>query len=532
MSVIEPAARAAFLDGGWPAVLALAGGAVKVALFSAGVECSSGGYARQTIDALSLATNTAGGSYKDAETVTFTPTGGGFAYDQVKLYARNGTTLLMTGDVGSSFSVTGEAHNLTVQTQIPASAAIACNTAAQIQTGLTNQKTSRARVRLAAANIPVTSTITMVDGVGGWLEGEGGSEPFDPFFDSLTTRLRWAGTRGVADYTPLLRYELGRGHISHIAFDGATVAQMEAGSVDKAGIGLLMRRANSVEYSGVGTGKALADDLYFSYFKKAMLLAEAYLDSNCDECTWRDLEFSRNDIAVELSGLQTMGHHFWYPRFGDNPIIFNVKAGGDVTLTNALMAGRGNVLFNVPSGTAANFGQNNGSFSTLGRLKIDSQATTCKLVSMYPTTGAGYYLDFDLQGVHFPSPQHSSGTEVKFWGGQATWNGASWDDTSAPALACDISGNTCVRLTATRNLQRGMLGWNTGTQGVTRYIVRDARVYFHPSEAVTDVRELADVDKDFSSGKCHFTFENVYCYDTQDPMAPGDPLPDWTGYLN
>lgn len=521
MSSIEPAAQAAILDGGLPGLITLGGGSLRVALFRQGVECSGNGYARQTIASSSAASAGSGlvPSSKNAAAVTFTPSGGSITYDQVRVFAANGTTLYSTSDRGSDL-VINEPAVMTISYQIPQSPALPCYTAAEIQAALTAQRTSRQRVYSAGIDIPIDSTLEMVNGVGGWLEGQAATEPANSTFNAAATEYRWAGSRGPADYTPLLRYERGRGVIRHIAFRGATVAQINAGSVDKAGIALLMRRAQA-PWDGVGTGKGLCDDLYFSYFKTAVKLAESLTDFNCDECTWNDLQFDRNDICVELSAYQTMGHHFKHPRFGVNPILFNIIAGGDLSLTHALIAGRGSTVFNFPSGSAANFGQNNAGYTTNGRIKIDSQATSAKVVSMYPTTGGGYYADFDLQGLHFPSPQAAGGQEVNFWSG--THSGVA--DTSEPAAAFDISGNTCCRITGAKNLQRGMLAWNTGTHGVTRYVVRDCRVFARAGQEITDVRELADVDLNYSSGKAHFTFENCYDYST------GLPLTDWSGYL-
>lgn len=499
---VAAAAQNAILDGGLPALITLGGGSLRVALFLDGVECSGNGYARQTVSTASAAAS----GQKDLATVTFTASGGSIVYNQAKVYAADGTTLYLTSGISSDNTIGAEAHVMTLSLRTLDNNPIYCANPTELQAALSAQQTSRQKVAAAGIEHAFTSTLVADAGVGGWLEGLGSHEPSNAFYDALSTVFYWAGARGGTE--SLMRYERARMILRHIMFQGATQAEITAGVVEKAYCGLFMKRAIT-PYAGAGTGKIIGDDLMFSWFKKAIILGGGLAEHNNDLCSWNDLFFDRNDCAVEMVGQQVLGHHFLRPHFGDNTIGFNVISGGDVSITNGTMEGRGNTLFNFPTGSENNFGGNNNSYSIQG-LKIDAQATTAKILSMAnPAQGYGYYSNLHFDRLHFPEPILANGAECPFWGGAAI----------APAFVA--SGNAVVTITNPINLQRGMLGHDTAGSGLTKYRIIGARVYYRAADPITQVQDL--IRPAGNVGLAHYTFEGCYNY------TSGSYYADWSG---
>lgn len=120
--MITAATKAAFLDDGVPGILRLAGGSLRAMLFVGGVEVSGGGYARQSTDDVAAAQNNVllKIAYVDVGPVTFTATGAGFSYDEIRIYNRAGSVLLMSLWAGGPRAVeTGEPHQMTIRFEIP-----------------------------------------------------------------------------------------------------------------------------------------------------------------------------------------------------------------------------------------------------------------------------------------------------------------------------------------------------------------------------------------------------------------------------
>lgn len=90
-------AKLASAKGAADRTMSEAGGAIIVALFSGGVECSGNGYARESLTGTGSATEIDSGTAAlcaVTETATFTASGGAITFDQIKIYRANGTTEL------------------------------------------------------------------------------------------------------------------------------------------------------------------------------------------------------------------------------------------------------------------------------------------------------------------------------------------------------------------------------------------------------------------------------------------------------
>lgn len=122
MITIEPTAAAAFLDGGLPGLLTLAGGSVRVALFYRGTECTGNGYSRKTCSTVDAAVEDDSHTYGDIGDVTFTATGSAIVFDQIRVYAADGTTLLSKTPPSPSSITPGEPQVMTLRYQLPTNA--------------------------------------------------------------------------------------------------------------------------------------------------------------------------------------------------------------------------------------------------------------------------------------------------------------------------------------------------------------------------------------------------------------------------
>lgn len=515
MSIVTPAALSAILDGGFPALVALGGGELRVALFNDGTEVSGNGYARQTINELSLASNADDRfTGKAAEAVTFTPSGGSITYDQVKVFNRSGTTLYITSDVGPETTISG-AHSVTLQLQIPGTASVPCITAAEVQAGLDNDITNRLPVELAAVRIPVASQLSMTgtlttDGaVGGAIIGLGATERVASTLDRLRSTVYWTGDRDALDTEALLRITRSDIKIRGVAFDGATDAEILAGVVNRGPCAIELDRASTGP--GVGSGKFQFDDVSFCYWRTGLRLANALDDGNCDESEYRNLFFDRCDVAVELNGAQTMEHHFTAPRFRLTDECIRLNAGGAVSISGGNMTHPGTVIKYAATNAQTGFGHNNASVTIDGRFKLDSQSTGGKVIHMEQIASWGYFAQVNAYDVHLPSPA-VNGVDRPYW---STDDGTNINDIDPIVF---LSGNANINFFGWRNLQRGMFAWYAGAgSSITVNVIGGQWWSGNGGTALSAIEQLCNTA--ISHGPAYFNFYKVASYGTATPLA-------------
>lgn len=516
MSSIEPAAQAAILDGGLPGLIALGGGSLRVALFRLGVECSGNGYARQTITSSSAASAGSGlvPSAKNAATVTFTPSGGSITYDQVRVFAANGTTLYSTSDRGSAL-VINEPAVMTISYQIPQSPALPAYTAEEVQDALTNDITTRQPCILGGARIPVASQLSMTgtlttDGaIGGAIIGLGATERVASTLDRLRSTVYWTGDRGALDTEALLRITRSDVQLRGVSFDGATDAEILAEVVNRGPCAIELDRATTG--ASVGSGKFKFDDVSFCYWRTGLRLANALADGNCDESEYRNLFFDRCDVAVELNGSQTMEHHFRAPRFRLTDECIRLNAGGAVSLHGGNMTHPGTVIKYAATNAQTGFGQNNASITIGGRFKLDSQSTGGKVIDMEQIASWGYFAQVNAYDVHLPSPA-VNGFDRPYW---STDNGTDINDIDPIVF---LSGNANINLYGWRNLQRGMFAWYAGAGGsITVNVIGGQWWSGNGGTALSAIEQLCNTAK--SHGTAYFNFYKIASYATATPLA-------------
>lgn len=115
-------AKVAVAQGASEAVMEAAGGTLVVALFNSGVECSGNGYGREAVTGVDDAVEIDGGTgaaCSVTETATFSASGGSIVYDEVRIYASNGTQQLASISQAGTIAA-GTSEELDVRFTIPA----------------------------------------------------------------------------------------------------------------------------------------------------------------------------------------------------------------------------------------------------------------------------------------------------------------------------------------------------------------------------------------------------------------------------
>lgn len=403
MSQYSAAARAAILDGGLPGLLQLAGGALKVALFRNDVECSGNGYSRQTIDSAAAATNSGESSTADFEAVTFTPSGGSIVYDQVRVYNRTGATLLLTSARRPEFTISGEAHAVTVQAQI-FERSPAATTAAELQAALDNQKNAGQPVVLAAVDAPTAATIRIdrggdsdATGIGGDFGGMGFGEPYAAGHPNRVSQsnIVWTGATGGGTPVPIIKYTASYKSLHDFGIFGKYRSASDATA--KADIGLDMRWVPG------GVGKVDAQRLTAYWCDIAFRLSGESGELNCDESEWRFILVNSCNVGWQLNSVQTMGHALKGLQVVNVPTLFDVYGGGNIKVADVTIETGPTTLVRFNSDDHTQFGWNNSGWE-FNNIKFDSQAVGSKLVVMDELAG-GYLCEPVFSRVQFPVVQ-------------------------------------------------------------------------------------------------------------------------------
>lgn len=515
--MIAEAAQIAILDGAFERLITVYPTGLYVRLLRNQNEVVGNGYSRQPILAADPAEAASEAVFKATDSVTFNASGGSIVYDAIDVVDSVGNQLFPpcypeSIETDGSVSIPpGGSQEVAGLFRSPQQDV---DSAARIQTYFNQFKVYGQEMRPVVGEVLCPTTLTTGYRSGGVIIGKGGttSLPLSSTLSGPASRWIWSGARTAETTDPLLRFQGADMAIMHHSFDGGTRAQVTA-NAPKGPCGIWV---DPTAGRGLGVGKLHLFNVAFSWWRTAIRLGVNTGSANCDESSYYDCLFGWCENAVELEGYQTLGHHFYHPRFGLCDVCFNLKSGGDLHVHGGFVAHPGSFL-KFPAGTAGNFGQNNNGYHIQG-LKVDSQATGLLLVDQYPITTEGYYSNIIFDGLHLPSPQIAA-AEVDFWGGNAVLG----DPTPSLAPAFKLTGTTALTLRNAINLQRGMLTWDVSSFGHTRIIVENARIFYRPAYPVTDVRHLCDLTR--SRGTAHVTFRNCFDYKNLAPLA------DFTGTL-
>lgn len=502
MSVIEPAAQAAILNGGLPALVTLGGGSLRVALFRAGVECSGNGYARQTPGAIGAAVEGDGSEPSTAAfaEVTFTPSGGSITYDQVRVYAADGTTLFSTSDRGADL-VISEAATMTISYQLPPSPDIPVYTGAELQAALTADITTKRGVRLRGGRILVDQTINIVDGDGGRISGENASltssiQDIENTLVRLASVWQYDGDKD-ADQAAI-EYDRASCLFERFALLGQDPADVALGTeATRTPVGFRCTRPGVGDpYEGIGSGKATFRDFLIGGFDVGFDFGEALADLNCDESQFDNIVAIAMRTMHRINNLQGMGYKYknlTVVGLIDN--VFEILAGGKLHVKNAFF-GNPTTVLNFKKDLTDSFSHNNATY-TLEGLDFDAQALgTTRVVRM---DAGQYYASIVCRDSTF-------GTNV-----------------SEPSLTYPlfhIGDQTHLTIENAHNLFPGSIAWTcskTGPHaGTSTITIKNSQAW----TSLTDVEQLFRLSE--ATGSVKIVADGLKRYHTYDRLASID----------
>ncbi len=333
-----------------------------------------------------------------------------------------------------------------------------------IQAAITAQKSRRRGVLVGGGEIPVSSGIVWPNEAGGWMEGEGGSEPIAAAgaVQGSISKLYWAGARPSTD--PIVTFGGSRASIGRMSIDGALRSQMgdqnfASPSAVKHGLGLLVHKLAA----GLATGASAFYDLCFNYLAVGMQFGLTTGELNCDTCRIYGPRFNLCDTAVKVVNRQALGNWFYSPEYWNiTNYCHQFLTGGDFRWYDPFLAGPASTfIYKNPTNDGTVVGTNNTvsgpyNYDVMG-IVADEHAGATLLVKQ--ETGYNYFDNYNFIG----------GRVKHLY------------TTSQPMF--DISGHSRLSLTnGFRTLHPGCIRWHSHSS--TR-----SRVYLHNVElyAATDV---------------------------------------------
>ncbi|TWT89793.1 Pectate lyase superfamily protein [Pseudobythopirellula maris] len=127
---------------------------------------------------------------------------------------------------------------------------------------------------------------------------------------------------------------------------------------DGAGVGVLISKGDR---KGIGSGKHTFERVTISGFDVGVKCGLEEGEHNNDMLTWRNCLFDDCKVAYQTNNHQSMGHSFDGLRVWDCPLVFDIRAGGELAVRSGLFFG--SELLRL-----GNVGVNNRRFSIHGKV--------------------------------------------------------------------------------------------------------------------------------------------------------------------
>ena len=227
-------------------------------------------------------------------------------------------------------------------------------------------------------------------------------------------------------------------------------------------IGILISQSKR---TGIGNGKHEIGHLLIEDVGTAMQFGGAYSDRNCDETHVRTLHIHRADVGAKQVGFMAMGNSFDFVRGMQVKKLFQLYAGGDLTVHKvAIMAGC-ETLLDLPE--EAKLGSNNGQLY-FGHVKFDNQVgARGKLLTMAKHLN----VDIVFNGVSFAFDDYNKkniGTKGE----------PKWVDENEPSkldAIIDARSPASIQVHNWRNVQRKVIRWHSRDGEVVNLRIHGAR---------------------------------------------------------
>lgn len=295
----------------------------------------------------------------------------------------------------------------------------------------------------APASLSPTNGIVLPAVAGGRIEGLGYCEPLSPtsVLHAPSSTFIHAGTR-VAQET-LLTYQGQQFELSHVNLWGGTAAEIAAAAIAKC-----PRLLQITKGVGPGTGKALFNQVAFSYGTIGVNIGLDVNEANCDMLTFFKCFFEECDTAVKVNNLQAMDHVYRECHIRTCTIFCDVHAGGHFKVEDGAVSSP-TIIYNFNPASSAGYGPNGASY-IIDNLKVDSQAANSYMVKMVHHNP--YYADFTSRNIHFSATAPTN----------PVWQ---------------ISGQSRNRIYDCKNMHPGMIAWQNAGANVSRHLITGNTFY-------------------------------------------------------
>lgn len=355
-----------------------------------------------------------------------------------------------------------------------------------LQDAITNDKTNAQPVEVKGGDLNCTSTLQIINGSGGKLVGQGGTDIAEQSSDLLkaNSTLIYTGTKSTG--TPHIKYERADYKISDINLYGKSATDIRNDTGTNTDICLQMTRASG-SYVGVGTGKLRMYDVTMAGYNVGIEIAQSLGDGNCDENSFYNLFAYKVDTLVKVNNGQGLSNAFYNLRGSVVDTYFDYYAGGKLHVFGAFVAHPSTFL--KMRNDYVGFGHNNAVY-TIRDLDYDSQALGSMVVDQEP--GRPYYADILVDRVHFCM----NGSDV--------WTNA----------AFNLGDTTILKVTHGVNVQADMFTWNTALNASV-IIVDSCKTWTNVSTAA-DLFDLSN-----STGNCRCIVRNCHRYNTYNLLDSG-----------
>jgi hypothetical protein len=276
-----------------------------------------------------------------------------------------------------------------------------------LQTATTNDKENEVSIELATGTYLDTTTVNVINGLGGGWRGKGAIDCTAESSASHTrnhTIRQFDGTK--TGTTPHILYERGGFYMEHLTLLGKTPTQILNDTGTNTPIGIQVRRATGA-YAGIGTGKLYFNNVFMGGYDIGINRADGLdgaANANCDENSYYNMLFARCGVGFQSNNAQGLSDKFYNLRVGNTPVMFNYLAGGKLHVTDTTMF-QANTLLKLNNDTPGGYGPN-GSRWTFRGVDLDSGARNAKLLDC--EAGMGIYGHIIFDGVHLCR----NGTEV------------------------------------------------------------------------------------------------------------------------
>jgi hypothetical protein len=358
----------------------------------------------------------------------------------------------------------------------PAEPTNTITTESALQAAIDNDVALNQVTTLPIGEIELTAALTVDDGTGGSVLGQGVSDPivgegYEKLYNHTT--IRYVGTKGAGQSA--IEIQRSDWNLNNVNLFGQTATDLYNDTGTRTPRGIYITRGATA-----GTGKYELHRVALAGFGCAIDCGGSLGEGNCDESGYDHIFSFRNDIFFRSNNEQGLSHKFYNLRATDTTTVFDYYAGGKMAVTDLFIGGPAPcTILQLRNDEPTGFGAN-GSVWRFRGIDLDAAAVNTRLLNVEP--GIGYYSYVHFDGVHLPPD---------------TWTNS----------GIHVGDNMTVVVDNIVNLPPNFVTWDT--------ITNTSCVIFNNPKAYTSLTTPADIfDLSNSIGNLRCIVNTGFQYDT------------------